>query len=179
MQASSSSAVEIVPPAPTCSSTQSTASTSRGTTAQTTAAARNEEQHAAAAANTLPVTANAAQDSSGSADPCTASIDETTAEQRNSSDQQQQQKLEDSLNAAMAGRASRFRLHLVCGDFVKQLSGKRALKGVFNVATVGVMHAHLLRSQHKLGDVLAPDAVVLVEGAQNLVQVRLFRTIRF
>lgn len=92
-----------------------------------------------------------------------------SAEQQNK--WQEEQQLEDSLNAVMKERTGRFRLHLVCGDFAKQLSGRRALKGAFDVATVGVMHAHLLRGQHKLGEVLAPGAVVLVEGAQNLVQV--------
>ena len=84
---------------------------------------------------------------------------------------QEAQQLEDSLNAVMKARLGKFRIHCVSGDFVKQLSGRRALKGVFDVATVGVMHAHLLRAQHKLADVLAPGAVVLVESAQNLVQV--------
>jgi Domain of unknown function (DUF4471) len=85
---------------------------------------------------------------------------------------EEQQELEAALNAVMAQRAGRFKLHIVCGDFVKQLSAKRTLQGAFNVATVGVMHAHLLRSQHRLRDILAPGAVVLVESAQNLLQVR-------
>lgn len=84
---------------------------------------------------------------------------------------QEQQKLEKALNDIMQARVGKFRVHCVSGDFVKQLSGKRVLKEAFKVATVGVMHAHLLRGPHKLADTLAPGAVVLVEGAQNLVQV--------
>lgn len=99
----------------------------------------------------------------------------STTEQQNVL--QEQQQLEDALNAVMGERSGRFRLHFACGDFVK-LSGRRALKGAFNVVTVGVMHAHLLRAQHKLGDVLGPGATVLVEGAQNIVQVR-FTCVRF
>lgn len=105
-------------------------------------------------------------------EPAKASASGQDAEQQKN--MEEQERLEKALNEIMAARAGRFRLHFVCGDFVKQLSGKRSLKGAFDVATVGVMHAHLLRAQHKLGDTLSPGAVVLVEGAQNLVQVRLF-----
>jgi hypothetical protein len=79
--------------------------------------------------------------------------------------------LETALNAVRAKRVGRFKLHLVCGYIVKQLSSRRSLQGAFSVATVGVMHAHLLRPQHKLRDILAPGAVVQLEGAQNCVQV--------
>lgn len=128
--------------------------------AQTSTATQGDQQQAALASSTTAAASEHVLLSCKS---------EQTAEQEQKI--LEQQKLEDSLNAVLAERAGRFRLHFVCGDFVKQLSGKRALKGFFNVATVGVMHAHLLRGQHKLGDALAPGAVVLVESAQNLIQV--------
>ena len=81
----------------------------------------------------------------------------------------------DSSQAAMSTTAAcslqRFKIHLVTGDFVKQLSGRRALAGTFSGATVGVMHAHLLRKPHRLADVLAPGSRVLAESANNVLQV--------
>lgn len=76
-----------------------------------------------------------------------------------------------AMNAAAARRLRRFKIFLVTGDFEKQLTGRRALAGKFSGATVGAMHSHLLRKSHKLVDVLAPGARVLVESAKNILQV--------
>lgn len=73
--------------------------------------------------------------------------------------------------AAVACRLRRFKVFLITGDFVKQLAGRRAHAGKFSGATVGAMHSHLLRKPHKLTDMLAPGARVLVESAKNILQV--------
>lgn len=63
------------------------------------------------------------------------------------------------------------RIRLVSGDFKKQVAGRRALlECPFDGATLGHMHVHLAGGEHGLGGVMRPGALLLVEGARNMVQ---------
>jgi len=62
------------------------------------------------------------------------------------------------------------RIQLVCGDLKKQLTGRRGLAGSFQAATLGCMHVHLASPQHGLASMLTRGAPLLIEGADNFVQ---------
>ena len=67
---------------------------------------------------------------------------------------------------------SRFKIHLLTGDFAKQVGGRRKLAGKFAAATVGCHHLHTLKPESKLAQVLAPEATVIAESATYMVQLK-------
>eukprot|EP00892_Ulva_mutabilis_P012430 jgi/Ulvmu1/955/UM102_0038.1 len=92
-------------------------------------------------------------------------------DQPQGADNSRETELSAAMEAAANSRLQRFKIFLVTGDFVKQLSGRRALAGAYSGATVGVMSSHLLQKQNRLAETLAPGARVLVESAKNVIQI--------
>lgn len=79
---------------------------------------------------------------------------------------------EAALNEAAATRLGRVTVHLMCGDFGKQVADKRKLAGLFSAATVGNRHMHLLQAEHGLSKVLSSGAAMAAESLKYMVNVK-------
>ncbi len=75
-----------------------------------------------------------------------------------------------SLDAAMADRCRRVKIHFLTGDIKKLLLSRSKYAGMFSAITVGHRHVHLVDQEHGLAKVAAPGAVLAVETAKYMLQ---------
>ncbi|MEW5305020.1 MAG: hypothetical protein WDW36_007590 [Sanguina aurantia] len=94
-----------------------------------------------------------------------------------------QLRLAEALLDAAAWRRLRgrgVRLFLSTGsDLVKAVTGKSKHRAAFDLACVGHRHVHLAGSEHRLQEALKPGAMLVLEGARHLLQLKRDQTDTF
>jgi hypothetical protein len=74
---------------------------------------------------------------------------------------------------------ARFKIVLHSGDLTKRLTSRKKFKNAFGAVTVGNRHVHHLKKDSCLAAVMRPGALVAVESARNLVQMKAEHVTKF
>jgi hypothetical protein len=86
---------------------------------------------------------------------------------------------EKGLSQLALDTLARFKVVLHTGDLKKQLTGRKKFANAFGAVTIGNRHVHHLKSASHLAAVVKPGALVAVESARNLVQLKAEHVAKF